>query len=77
MLIQMSENVDSSLQEFQHITSFHVNPSFLPQDFPAGPMAKNPPSNTGLISSQGTKIPHVMGNRRSSPQNVNPDTFSM
>ena len=34
------------------------------QDFPGGPVVKNPSSNTGdagLISGQGTKIPHVVG----------------
>ena len=34
------------------------------RDFPGGPVVKNPPSNAGgmgLISGQGTKIPHTTG----------------
>ena len=34
------------------------------QDFPSGPVVKNPPSNAGdmgLIPGQGTKIPHAEG----------------
>ena len=34
------------------------------EDFPGGPVVKNPPSNAvdmDLISSWGTKIPHVTG----------------
>ena len=34
------------------------------QDFPGGPVVKNPPSNAGDVSSipgQGTKIPHAEG----------------
>ena len=40
-------------------------------DFPGGPVVKNPPSNaedTGSVSGQGTKIPHVAG--RLSPQST-------
>ena len=36
----------------------------LSRDFPGGPVVKNPPSNAGdvgLISGQGTKIPHAVG----------------
>ena len=35
-----------------------------PQDFPGGPVAKNPPSNAedlGLITGWGTEIPHATG----------------
>ena len=35
-----------------------------PGDFTGGPVVKNPPYNTGdtgLISAQGTKIPHAAG----------------
>ena len=34
------------------------------QDFPAGPVVKNPPSNAGYVGSipgWGTKIPHAEG----------------
>ena len=37
------------------------------RDFPGGPVVKNPPSNardTGLISGQGTKMPHASGQLR-------------
>ena len=36
----------------------------LAQDFPGGPVVKNPPSNAGDASSSpglGTKIPHAAG----------------
>ena len=43
------------------------------QDFPGGPVAKNPPSNAGdagLILGWGTKIPHAMG--QLSPRTLEP-----
>ena len=36
----------------------------MPQDFPGGPVVKNPPSNAvemGSILGRGTKIPHAVG----------------
>ena len=40
------------------------HPLWYPQDFPGGPLAKNPPFNAGDLGSipgQGTKIPRAMG----------------
>ena len=42
------------------------------QDFLGGPVAKTPCSQcrgTGLISGQGTKIPHVPGMAKNKPKN--------
>ena len=44
------------------IACYHLIPT--DQDFPGGPVVKNPPydaGDAGLIPGQGTKIPHAAG----------------
>ena len=55
-----------SKEEEQKKRPTKTNPKQLTkwQDFPGGPVVKNPPSNAGDVGSipgQGTKIPHATG----------------
>ena len=50
-----NHNVSNSFPEFQEKEE---------EDFPGGPVVKNPPADagdTGSIPDPGTKIPHVTG----------------
>ena len=49
-------------------------------DFPGGPLVKNPPSNTGdtdLIPGQGTKIPHARGSTKPTYHNSRACTMQL